>query len=232
MQKKMNTYKTIVALLFFTLIFIQCSEDDNNNIIDPPATCEDGIQNGDEEGIDCGGSNCPACDSQGGIDFSGVFLQEDQVGRPAISSVYITLAFRDQYNTTIPSELTALFQQDMENNLLALNPEYNTIDIDNGQFGTNGLGQNSVAFTTMLSRDVLWVAQNGPTTFFDGTQILTGRRLTDDVMDFHLMLLFGGSDFNNPLNDGTNSQPLLIKDGVESNDKKFLPTFPYLAPPF
>lgn len=26
-----------------------------------PPSCEDGIQNGDEEGIDCGGSNCPPC---------------------------------------------------------------------------------------------------------------------------------------------------------------------------
>ncbi|XLS29353.1 M43 family zinc metalloprotease [Flavobacteriaceae bacterium M23B6Z8] len=27
----------------------------------PDPTCDDGIQNGDEEGVDCGGSNCPAC---------------------------------------------------------------------------------------------------------------------------------------------------------------------------
>ena len=27
----------------------------------PPVTCDDGIQNGDESGVDCGGSNCPAC---------------------------------------------------------------------------------------------------------------------------------------------------------------------------
>jgi hypothetical protein len=27
----------------------------------PPATCDDGIQNGDEEGIDCGGTLCDAC---------------------------------------------------------------------------------------------------------------------------------------------------------------------------
>ena len=26
-----------------------------------PPTCSDGIQNGDETGVDCGGSNCPAC---------------------------------------------------------------------------------------------------------------------------------------------------------------------------
>jgi len=29
------------------------------NVSEP--TCDDGIQNGDETGIDCGGSNCPAC---------------------------------------------------------------------------------------------------------------------------------------------------------------------------
>lgn len=27
----------------------------------PEPTCDDGIQNGDEEGVDCGGSSCPAC---------------------------------------------------------------------------------------------------------------------------------------------------------------------------
>ena len=27
----------------------------------PTPTCDDGIQNGDETGVDCGGSNCPAC---------------------------------------------------------------------------------------------------------------------------------------------------------------------------
>ncbi|MDA0912927.1 MAG: M43 family zinc metalloprotease [Bacteroidetes bacterium] len=29
------------------------------NVVEP--TCEDGVQNGDETGVDCGGSNCPAC---------------------------------------------------------------------------------------------------------------------------------------------------------------------------
>lgn len=30
--------------------------------VPPPDTCNDGIQNGDEEGVDCGGANCPPCD--------------------------------------------------------------------------------------------------------------------------------------------------------------------------
>ena len=36
-------------------------------------TCSDGIQNGDEEGVDCGGTNCPPCDS----DDDGVIDGED-----------------------------------------------------------------------------------------------------------------------------------------------------------
>ncbi len=220
----------ISFIVLTTVLFVQCSEDDNDNIIDPEATCEDGIQNGDETGIDCGGSCDNSCeDDPEGIDFSGVFIQEDQVGRPAISRVFVTEGLRDDYNTTIPSEMTAAFQADMLNNLMLLNPDFDgTVEEPLG----NGLGQNSVEFTTFLSRDVLWVAQSGPATFYDGNQILTGRKLGDDVMDFHLLLLFGGPDFENPLFNGTGEDPLLISDGVDANDKPFLTSFPYVAPPF
>lgn len=37
--------------------------DCGGSICDACPTCSDGIQNGDEAGIDCGGSNCPACPS-------------------------------------------------------------------------------------------------------------------------------------------------------------------------
>ncbi len=33
----------------------------NGVVISPAATCDDGIMNGDETGIDCGGSDCPPC---------------------------------------------------------------------------------------------------------------------------------------------------------------------------
>ncbi|MEX0998312.1 MAG: DUF4331 family protein [Flavobacteriaceae bacterium] len=215
----------ISFIVLTTMLFVQCSEDDNDNIIDPDATCVDGIQNGDETGIDCGGG-CESCpDGPVGIDFSGTYVQEDQVGRPAVSRVFVTQGLRDDYNTTIPSEMTAAFQQDMMANLMVLNPDYDTN-------GGNGLGQNAEAFTTLLSRDVLWVAQTGAATFYDGNTILTGRKLGDDVMDFHLLLIFGGPDFENPLFDGTGENPLLISDGVDANDKPFLPSFPYVASPF
>lgn len=212
-------------ILFGTLLFVQCSEDDNNNVIEPEPTCDDGILNGDEVEIDCGGSVCEPCGDDTGLDFSGTYVQEDQGGRPAVARVYVTPGLRDDYNTTIPSEMTALFQENMQTNLEILNPDFTTN-------GGNGLGQNAVEFTTMLSRDVLWVGQNGATTFYDGNTVFTGRSLQDDVMDFHLRLLFGGSDLENPLNDGSGESPLLISDGVDSNDREFLTAFPYLAPPF
>lgn len=215
----------IGLLLVTTMLFVQCSEDDNNNIIEPEPTCNDGIQNGNETGVDCGGPECPPCEDGDGLDFSGLYVQEDQVGRPAVARLFVTLGLRDDYNTTIPSEMTALFQADMQANLLALNPDYETN-------GGNSFGQDAEAFTTMLSRDVLWVAQTGSATFYDGTRTLTGRKLGDDVMDLYLMLIFGGPDMDNPLNDGTGGQPLLISDGVDANDKPFLSSFPYLAPPF
>ncbi len=228
----MNKMKKLLYISFIvltTMLFVQCSEDDNDNIIDPPATCDDGIQNGDETGVDCGGS-CEPCETgPEGLDFSGVFAQEDQAGRPAISRVFVTEGLRDDYNTTIPSEMTAAFQANMMTNLMALNPDFDgSIDVPLG----NGLGQNAEEFTTMLSRDVLWVAQTGAATFYDGNRIFTGRKLGDDVMDFHLMLIFGGPDFENPMFDGTGDDLLLIRDGVEANDKPFLTSFPYIASPF
>ncbi|HRE63538.1 MAG TPA: DUF4331 family protein, partial [Ferruginibacter sp.] len=60
--------------------------------------------------------------------------------------------------------------------------------------------------------------------FFDGTNVLTGRTLADDVIDVELLLLFGGPT-------GA-SNPTLTKDNVNSNDKAFTVSFPYLATPW
>lgn len=47
-------------------LFIACNNDDNTPQPDPGplATCDDGIMNGDETGVDCGGS-CNPCDTMG-----------------------------------------------------------------------------------------------------------------------------------------------------------------------
>ena len=99
----MKTYKYITILLAIctSMVFVQCSDDDDN-VIDV-ATCNDEIKNGDEEGVDCGGSACEPCAEA--LDFSGTYSQEDQMGRPGINTVFGTDGMKNAFNTTIPSEM-------------------------------------------------------------------------------------------------------------------------------
>jgi Domain of unknown function (DUF4331) len=72
---------------------------------------------------------------------------------------------------------------------------------------------NPAGLASALLPDIQPVNTSQPSGF------LNGRRLQDDVITAELGLIFGG---NAALND----------DHVDQNDKPFLSTFPYLAPPF
>jgi hypothetical protein len=140
------------------------------------------------------------------------YEQQDQMGRPAINTVFVTApGDKDQFNTSIPSAMGAAFQSKFQTRLMGLNAGYTT----------NALGQNAATFTGLLATDVLGVSSTGVTTFFDGTNVLTGRTLADDVIDVELLLIFGGPT-------GA-SNPGLTKDNVNANDKAFSTSFPYLA---
>jgi len=52
-------------------MFVQCDDDENGNVI-MQETCDDGIQNGDETGIDCGGS-CAPCSTGDVVLHEGYF---------------------------------------------------------------------------------------------------------------------------------------------------------------
>lgn len=143
------------------------------------------------------------------------YQQQDQMGRPAINTVFnVSAADKDAFNVTTPGNQNAAFQAKFQARLLALNAGYTT----------NALGLSASAFTGVLATDVLTASTTGVTTFFDGTNVLTGRKLDDDVIDVELLLIFGGPA-------GT-SNPGLTKDNVNANDKPFLASFPYLAAPF
>lgn len=152
------------------------------------------------------------------IDFSGTFVQEDQMGRPAVNTVFVSAASKDAFNTTIPSEQGAMFQSMFQTNLTGLSPAY----ANDGD--ANALGLDAATFTGLLATDVLNVSLDGTTTFYDGTNVLTGRALADDVITVELLLIFGGEDFS--------ENPNLSNDNVDANDKEFLTSFPYLAAPW
>ncbi len=152
------------------------------------------------------------------VDFSGTYLQADQMGRPAVNTVFVSSGSKDQFNTTVPSQQNAAFQPMFESNLTALSPAYaNPGDM-------NALGLDAATFSSVLATDVLNVSLDGKTTFYDGTNVLTGRALADDVITVELLLIFGGEDFS--------ENPGLSDDHVDANDKMFLSTFPYLAAPW
>ncbi len=184
----MKTYKNIVSLLIIITVVMGCSNDDD------------------------------AIVQQSGPDFNGIYQQMDQMGRPAVNTVFVSSSSKDQFNVTVPAEQGSIFQPMFQSNLEALSPAY-----DNAG-DTNALGLDAASFSGVLATDVLNVSLNGTTTFFDGTNVLTGRALADDVITVELLLIFGGEDFS--------ENPGLSDDHVDSNDKSFSTSFPYLATPW
>lgn len=184
----MKTIKILSVAFAISLLTFSCSNNDDTVVIDPAP------------------------------DFSGTYTQEDQMGRPAVNTVFVSAAAKDDFNVTPPSAQQAAFQSMFQTNLEGLSPAYaNAGDM-------NALGQTSAAFTSLLATDVLNVSLDGTTTFYDGTNVLTGRALADDVITVELLLIFGGEDFT--------ENPGLSNDNVDANDKPFLTSFPYLASPW
>ncbi|MBQ0788084.1 MAG: DUF4331 family protein [Oceanihabitans sp.] len=150
-------------------------------------------------------------------DFSGTYAQQDQMGRPAVNTVFVGAASKNTFNVTTPSNQGAVFQSMFQTNLEALSPAFaNPGD-------RNALMQTSAEFTGLLATDVLNLSLDGETTFFNPVSgaLLTGRNLTDDVITVELLLIFGGEDFT--------ENPQLSNDNVDANDKPFSASFPYLA---
>lgn len=186
--------------------FMSCSNDD------------DGIISTDDDG--------------GGIvDFSGTFAQEDQMGRPGINTVLSPdNATENAFNVTIPSQQGAAFQPTFLQRAIDLHAAFGV------EYETNILGLDAPTLTTILASDVLQVAPNAPTSYFDGTNVLTGRTLTDDVIDISLILFFGGQNgdrFNGQDldGDGTPDLPILVTDGVSAAGETPSNSFPYLEAP-
>ncbi|HEX5651634.1 MAG TPA: DUF4331 family protein [Chitinophagaceae bacterium] len=162
--------------------------------------------------VSLGATSCDKDDVDDNFDTSGTYIQNDQMARPAINTVFVGSARKNEFNTTAPSAMSAAFTAQFLSVLTGFG------------YSSNALGMDKATFAGALVTDVLNVKMNGPTTFFDGTNVLTGRALADDVIDTELLLIFGGASGG--------SNPGLTRDNVNANDKSFLSVFPYLAAPF
>ncbi len=153
------------------------------------------------------------------------YQQQDQMGRPAVNTVLNASADKDAFNVTTPSAMGAIFQPKFLTNLVALDGALFAANPAYVRYSVNALSMSPTVLTTTLATDVLGVSTTGATNL--GT--LTGRGLggnpLDDAIDIELKFLFFGGPTGN-------SNPQLTSDNVNSNDKPFLATFPYLAAPF
>jgi hypothetical protein len=211
--------------------------------------------NGDETGIDCGGTSCEACEEEMmSIDFSGTYAQIDFMGRPGINTVFGVDETKDAQNIAIPSEMAATFQAGYEARLEAYHDVYaNLLGADPAavNYENNILGLDAATLTGYLAADVLEIAPDLPTTYFnpgtdadmdgsvlvpDGDEVaLTGRRLDDDVIDVSLILLFGGNTGDRFSGqdtdmDGNQDLPRLTSDGVGLT-ATLSTSFPYIGNP-
>ncbi len=253
---KINKIVYVLFLLTVTITMVSCSDDDTPMEEMAMATCDDNIMNGDETGVDCGGT-CEPCEQMSmDPDFSGVYAQVDYMGRPGINTVLSSSSVKDMHNQSIPSTMGAMLQPGFEAQLEAYHDGYALalgLTVEDVDYQPNILGDilngpmddgftnnpvSATVLTTVLATDVLEVAPNLPTTYFnpgsgapayEGAIGLTGRTLQDDVIDVSLILLFGGGDgarFN-----GQNGLPLLVTDGVGLTADNITATFPYIGDP-
>ena len=168
------------------------------------------------------------------------WVQVSRLGNPLVNEVVIPLGQKDRFNRTTPDRDAALYGKYVVKPELAaiMNalfnvgaPENDRTDIVQALLqGLPGLNQHKgikapPAVDTLKLNLGVPPASGAPNRFGviggDNAGFPNGRRLEDDVVDIELQVVAG-------LLKG-NKVPL--GDGVDQNDKGFLPFFPYLAGP-
>jgi hypothetical protein len=172
----------------------------------------------------------------------GSYVQVSRLGNPLVNEVVIALGDKDKFNRTKPKDDAKNFGR------YVLNPE--TARLMNALFnlgvketdrtdivtalltgvpGLTQIGKNPVAADTLkLNLGVPPAATENRFGVLagDNAGFPNGRRLADDILDIELRVIAGALL---PANQGGKQIPL--GDGVDQNDRPFLQSFPYVAPP-
>jgi hypothetical protein len=172
----------------------------------------------------------------------GKFVQVSRLGNPLVNEVVIPLGQKDRFNRTQPQNDAKNYGKFVVKPELAhlMNVLFNLGVKENGRTdivtalltGVPGLTQISkkpaAADTLKINLGVPPAATENRFGVLagDNAGFPNGRRLGDDVVDIELRVIGG---FLLPANQGGKKLPL--GDGVDRNDRPFLSSFPYVAPP-
>jgi hypothetical protein len=183
-------------------------------------------------------------DWNGDDDRGNDWVQVSRLGMPLVNEVVIPLGRKDRFNASDPRD-------DQQFASLVLNPEparlipvlYPVVHVPTAPrndlvaiflTGVAGLNQPAhVRPSEMIRLNMAIPPSASPNRLgllagqLDGFP--NGRRLGDDVVDIEVRALAGATPFTPAFNVAPNN---LLGDGVDANDKTFLPNFPYVASPF
>jgi Domain of unknown function (DUF4331) len=172
------------------------------------------------------------------------WVQVSRLGMPLVNEVVIPLGRKDRFNASDPRD-------DQQFAPLVLNPEparlipvlYPVVQVPAAPrndlvaiflTGVAGLNQPAqVRPAEMIRLNMAIPPSASPNRLgllagqLDGFP--NGRRLGDDIVDIEVRALAGATPFTPTFNVAPNN---LLGDGVDTNDKTFLPNFPYVASPF
>jgi hypothetical protein len=146
----------------------------------------------------------------------GRWHQADQMGRPAINTVFnATAADKEAFNQTAPASQRTAMGGRFRSNVIGVLKLFSGLDSE-GAYSTVQAG----ALANVLLPDVLTYtvgsAAAGP---------LNGRGLADDVIDVELNIVTGGFPFA-----GRNGTGAIPSDGIGPHSD-YLASFPYLGKP-
>lgn len=142
------------------------------------------------------------------------YIRVDRMAIPAINTVFIADADKDDFNTAVPSNDIATYKTTVQNKITALRTAVNGVA---GFPAEDSPGISAADLAGVLIPDVVTID------FSNAVAFPNGRQLTIDVVDAAVGLTLNRG---NALGGGGG-----LGDAINANDKTFLTTFPYLAAP-
>jgi hypothetical protein len=175
---------------------------------------------------------------------SGAYVQVSRLGMPLVNEVVVPLKDKDRFNATKPTGdgafLPYVLDPELAHLLTALYgiatppaPRNDLVAV----FLTGIPGLNQPANASQVPCEMLRLNMSTPPAAQpsrfgllggDVAGFPNGRRLADDVVDIAERVVAGATPFTAAFNVAPNNQ---LGDGVDCNDRPFLPYFPYVAPP-